>query len=170
MAKHAKQHPTTCRSKIDERRRSQLPKTDERQRSHLLKTKKPTSVVTCRTSRMKPADPTARTASTSRKKAADSTARTSTWNRKSSEPAVQPARKRKKTRPLTTDDIPTIVRVIKDAFLETSSNPEDTQATEDTVSDVSDHFGMYPLLLLSVYVCLLIILPQHADKLLLSPH
>jgi len=46
---------------------------------------------------------------------------------------------------------PTIVRAVKDAFPETSRIREDTQAMEDTVSYVSDHFGMYSLLCMCAY-------------------
>jgi len=147
MAKQAKKHPAKKSSSQSRLMAKKAPSQVRRP------AKKSTSVVTRGTSRAKPADPTTRTASTSRKKAADSTARTSTRKRKSTEPAVQRAGKRQKTRPLTTDDIPTIVRAVKDAFPETSRNPEDTQATEDTVSDVSDQFGMYSLLLLSACMC-----------------
>ena len=97
---------------------------------------------------------------TSRSKLCDSTARTptsqtliaSTWKRKSSELTAQRADKRQKTRPLTTEDIPTIVRAIRDALSESngttqgSLNLEDTQDTEGTVSTVSDESGMYSCL------------------------
>ena len=103
------------------------------------------------TSRPKPTDSTARTPTThSRTQAhASQTLTASTRKRKSSESTAQRDRKRQKTRPLTTEDIPIIVRAVRDALpgpngtLHGSHNLEDTQDTEGTVSTVSDEFGMY---------------------------
>ena len=67
----------------------------------------------------------------------------STRKRKATEPNSQQS-KRQKTRPLTTDDIPTIVEAVRKAFPE-SSNPEPLEETahinDGTDSEDSDEFG-----------------------------
>ena len=67
----------------------------------------------------------------------------STRKRKATEPNSQQS-KCQKTRPLTTDDIPTIVEAVRKAFPE-SSNPKPLEETahinDGTDSEDSDEFG-----------------------------
>ena len=85
-----------------------------------------------------------KTSNTQQEKGDSSAAVTrSTRKRKATEPNSQES-KRQKTRPLTTDDIPTIVEAIRKAFPE-SSNPEPLEETahinDGTDSEDSDEFG-----------------------------
>ena len=71
--------------------------------------------------------------------------------RKTTEPALQRTGKGQKTRTLTTEDIPTIVRVIRDALPEPNETREYIQDTEGSVSTGSDEFGT---LLMFYCVCM----------------
>ena len=61
--------------------------------------------------------------------------------RNTTEPALQRTGKRQKTRPLTMEDIPTIVRAARDALPEPNESCEDIQNTEGSVSTGSYEFG-----------------------------
>ena len=145
MAKHANKNPATHGSQGG-------PSNNKTGRL----TRKKTGPVVTRdpTFRSKTTDSTGRTSTTrSRKQVnASQTLTTSTRKRKSSESTAQRAGKCQRTRPLTTEDITTIVRAVRDALPEPNGTPqgshdlEDTQDTEGTVSNVSDEFGMYSCL------------------------
>ena len=145
MYVHAKKNSTTRGSQGG-------PSTNKTGRS-LKKTTNP-AVTRGPTSRSKTTDYTGRTPTThSRKQVnASQTLTASTRKRKFSESTAQRAGKRQRTRPLTTEDIPTIVTAVRDAHPELNETPqgshdlEDTQDTEGAVSNVSDEFGMYSCL------------------------
>ena len=154
MAKYANKNSTTRGSQGG-------PSTNK---TGLLTKKKTGPAVTCGlTSRSKTTDSTGRTPTTrSRKQVnASQTLTASTRKRKSSESTAQRAGKQQRTQPLTTEDIPTIVRAVRDTLPEPNGTPqgshdlENTQDTERTVSNVSDEFGMYSCLT-TVCVCIFV--------------
>ena len=143
MAKNAKKKPTTRGSQ------------GTTKIGQSAKTGRP-AVTRGPTSRSNPTDSIARAPTTRSRTQVDAgqTPLASTRKRKSSESTAQRAGKRQTTRPLTTEDIPTIVRAVRDALPQPNQTPhgshnlEDTQDTEGTDSTGSDEFGMY----LCIYV------------------
>ena len=96
-------------------------------------------------------------AGASRKRGNVSQSLAATRKRKNTDSSTQHGSKRQKTHPLTTADIPAIVKAARDGLpepTETSQDSDDLEDTRDTdvaISDSSDEFGTYNLRV--VYNC-----------------
>ena len=107
-------------------------------------------------------------AGASRKRGNASQSLAATRKRKTTDSSTQHGSKRQKTRPLTTADIPAIVKAARDGLpepTETSQDSDDLEDTQDTdvaISDSSDEFGMYNLKV--VYNCVCIYIFPHYNS------
>ena len=96
----------------------------------------------------------------SRKRGNASQSLAATQKRKTTDSSTQHGSKRQKTRPLTTADVPAIVKAARDGLpepTETSQDSDDLEDTQDTdvaISDSSDEFGTYNLRVVYNCVCI----------------
>ena len=156
-------------------RESAKKKTDSTKKTSESAKKKTDSVITrgatsCSDSRSRRTDSrTERTdsrptpsAGASRKRGNASQSLAATRKRKTTDSSTQHGSKHQKTRPLTTADIPAIVKAARDGLpepTETSQDSDDLEDTQDTdvaISDSSDEFGTYNLRVVYNCVCIYI--------------
>ena len=162
----------SAKKKTDSTKKTREPakkKTDPTKKTSESAKKKTDSVITrgatsrsdSRTERTDPR-PTS-SAGSSRKRGNASQSLAATRKRKTTDSSTQHGSKRQRTRPLTTADIPAIVKAVRDGLpepTETSQDSDDLEDTQDTdvaISDSSDEFGTYNLRV--VYNCVYIYIP-----------